>query len=43
MYAVVGATGNTGNTRGPHLHYEIRVHGTPTDPVSILRLNGIDP
>jgi hypothetical protein len=37
---IIGATGNTGNTRGPHLHYEIRVNGTPVDPMTILRENG---
>lgn len=40
---VVAATGNTGNSRGPHLHYEIRVNGTPTDPMTILRQNGVMP
>ncbi len=33
---VVGLTGDTGNTSGPHLHFEVRVDAVPTDPGDFL-------
>lgn len=33
---VVGLTGDTGNTSGPHLHFEVRVDAVPTDPADFL-------
>lgn len=29
---IIGTCGNSGNTTGVHLHYEVRVSGKPTDP-----------
>ncbi len=32
----IALLGNTGHSTGPHVHYEVRVHGTPVDPLSYI-------
>jgi murein DD-endopeptidase MepM/ murein hydrolase activator NlpD len=33
---VIGIVGSSGHSSGPHLHFEVYLSGTPTDPVAFM-------
>ncbi|SHN52595.1 Peptidase family M23 [Geodermatophilus obscurus] len=39
---LIGFQGSTGNSTGVHLHFEVRIDGTPVDPVPWLTDRGVD-
>lgn len=39
---VVGLVGASGQATGPHLHFEIRINGKPTEPIAWMKTKGVE-
>jgi len=37
----IGIVGSSGNSSGPHLHFEVRINGVDTNPVPFLAASGV--
>jgi murein DD-endopeptidase MepM/ murein hydrolase activator NlpD len=43
MGQIIGATGATGRVTSPHLHYEVRIGGSPVNPYPYLARSAVTP